>query len=108
MPLEKDIESWARKYAEKQGLLEFKFVSPNNVGVPDRLFMNNHGLVGFLEFKKPGNKPTKLQQFFLDAFQGRKVIADWVDNKEAARVWIDSFKNQKHVLSATGTSETSN
>lgn len=37
----------------------YKFVSPGNAGVPDRLVILPGGKVGFAEIKRPGRKNTK-------------------------------------------------
>lgn len=52
-----------RKLAEavrKDGGLCWKFVSPQNAGVPDRICIKN-GRTVFVEVKRPGEKPRPLQ-----------------------------------------------
>ncbi len=59
--LEKELE---KKFIEKvkaAGGKAFKFVSPGNDGVPDRLVILPGGHIGFVELKQKGKKPTKLQ-----------------------------------------------
>ncbi len=58
--LERDIEAKAVKWAKANGWLTYKFVSPSQRGVPDRIFIKA-GHVVFIEFKAPGKKPTPLQ-----------------------------------------------
>lgn len=48
------------RYAKSQGWLVYKFQSPSNRGVPDRMFMR-HGVLIFIEFKSPGKRPTNQQ-----------------------------------------------
>ena len=55
------IERKCCQWAKAQGWLVFKFVSPSNRGVPDRLFIKD-GRHVFIEFKAPGKHPTALQQ----------------------------------------------
>ena len=38
-----------------------KFVSPSFSGMPDRLVLLPHGVMGFVEVKAPGKKPRLLQ-----------------------------------------------
>lgn len=60
--LEKDIEKKVCDYAKKLGFYVRKFTSPAQRAVPDRLFINPHGVVFFIEFKQKGKKPTPLQE----------------------------------------------
>ncbi len=59
---EKYIE---RKLVDKVKALggrAYKFVSPGNSGVPDRIIVLPGGKIGFAEMKRPGGKPSKLQR----------------------------------------------
>lgn len=59
--LEKELE---KKFAEEVKVVggrAFKFVSPGNTGVPDRIVVMPGGKIGFVELKQKGKKPTKLQ-----------------------------------------------
>jgi hypothetical protein len=60
--LEKQIESKVVKKAKELGFLTYKFSSPSNRGVPDRIFISPHGEVFFIEFKSVKGKVTKLQE----------------------------------------------
>lgn len=54
--LEKHIESKLRKKVKELGGRAYKFVSPGNSGVPDRLIVLPNGKIGFAELKRPGRK----------------------------------------------------
>ncbi len=59
---EKYIE---RKLVEKVKALggrAYKFVSPGNSGVPDRLIVLPGGKIGFAEMKRPGGRASRLQR----------------------------------------------
>jgi len=58
---EKDIESYLRDEVKTLGGKAYKFVSPGNAGVPDRVVCLPGGQVLFVELKAPGKKPTPLQ-----------------------------------------------
>ena len=62
---ERDIEKKACDLAKAAGWLVFKFVSPSQRGVPDRIFIRQ-GRIVFIEFKAPGAKPTKLQNRMIE------------------------------------------
>lgn len=58
---EKDTEQYLRERVKMFGGIAYKFVSPGNVGVPDRLVLFPEGRIAFVELKAPGKKPTQLQ-----------------------------------------------
>ena len=58
---EKEIENYLiRKIKNKKGIA-YKFTSPGNSGVPDRLCLLPNGKIFFVELKSPGKKPRSLQ-----------------------------------------------
>ena len=58
---EKEIENYlVRKIKNKKGVA-YKFTSPGNSGVPDRLCLLPNGKIFFVELKSPGKKPGALQ-----------------------------------------------
>ncbi len=59
--LEKELEEKFKNAVKAAGGRAFKFVSPGNDGVPDRLVVLPEGHIGFVELKQKGKKPTKLQ-----------------------------------------------
>lgn len=59
--LEKAVETYLKKEVEKRGGLCWKFESPGNAGVPDRVVMMPRGWIAFVELKAPGEKPRRLQ-----------------------------------------------
>lgn len=90
---EKDIEQKVSDYANQRGVLQYKFTSPNQRGVPDRIYLY-HGRCMFIEFKQKG-KPTSRQQDIqrerieavgipvavVDSVaQGHKVVFDFIQN----------------------------
>lgn len=60
--LEKKIEEKFRESAKQAGGKAYKFTSPGNDGVPDRIAVLPGGRIGFVELKQKGKKPTALQE----------------------------------------------
>jgi hypothetical protein len=80
--LEKQIESKVVKKAKELGFLTYKFSSPSNRGVPDRIFISPHGEVFFIEFKSEKGKVTKLQKKVINDITIRDVDVFVVDHFE--------------------------
>lgn len=87
---EKNIEEYLRDKVKAIGGKAYKFVSPGNAGVPDRLVCLPGGRVVFVELKAPGKKPTTLQ-----ALQQRKIssLGFEVLNIDS-KVGVDDFISQ--------------
>jgi len=85
------VESEVCKYAQALGWLVFKFCSPNNRGVPDRIFIRKN-VVFFIEFKKKGKEMTKLQKFIADLIMKAGVAVYEVDNAESGIKIINSYE----------------
>ena len=58
---ESAIEAYLRDRVKEMGGKAYKFVSPGNAGVPDRMVCLPGGRVVFVELKSPGKKPTAVQ-----------------------------------------------
>ncbi|KEF40431.1 VRR-NUC domain-containing protein [Schinkia azotoformans MEV2011] len=58
---ERDIEKYLREQVRKAGGRAYKWESPGNAGVPDRIVIFPGNRILFVELKAPGKKPTKLQ-----------------------------------------------
>lgn len=78
---ESKIEREVCKYAKETGWLCYKFSSPGNRGVPDRIFIRK-GRIVFIEFKATGNKPTKLQESIISKMRMQGIEVSIIDNIE--------------------------
>ncbi len=83
---EKDIEKYLVKRVKEMGGKAYKWVSPGNDGVPDRIVFF-FGMTVLVELKAPGKKPTPLQiaKHKELAKLGQKVLV--LDSKES----VDEF-----------------
>ncbi|MES3001351.1 MAG: VRR-NUC domain-containing protein [Pseudomonadota bacterium] len=53
---EKPVEKTGTAYAQSKGWLVYKFVSPGNAGVPDRVYFRE-GKCVLVEWKRPSKNP---------------------------------------------------
>jgi hypothetical protein len=60
---EVDIERYFCRQVKARGGYAFKWVSPGQRGVPDRIVLLPGGKVWFVELKAPGGRLSALQQF---------------------------------------------
>lgn len=94
-PLEKDIEKKIGDYTKKHGGLYWKFVSPANPSVPDRIIVFPGDRVGWLELKRKGQKPTPKQFQKLAELESRGCTVGWVDNVEDGKRFVDKIMKPK-------------
>ncbi len=59
--LEKDIERKLVKETKACQGMCLKFTSPSQTGVPDRIVLLPRGKIGFVEVKRPGERPRPIQ-----------------------------------------------
>lgn len=76
------IEAYLRDQVKAIGGKAYKFLSPGNNGVPDRLICLPGGKVVFVELKAPGKKPTKLQDLQQRKLAEMGFIVLTLDSKE--------------------------
>lgn len=90
---EKVVETYLRNRAKAMGGKAYKFVSPGNDGVPDRMVCLPGGVVFFIETKAPGKMSTPLQRFQQKQMRelGLDVYAD-VDSREKVNAILDERK----------------
>jgi hypothetical protein len=59
---EREVEKALVDAVKAAGGIAYKFVSPGNAGVPDRLVVLPEGKIGFVELKAPGKRSRPVQQ----------------------------------------------
>lgn len=89
--LEKEIEKKVVKYAIDKNFLAYKFTSPSNRSVPDRLFISPTGKIFFIEFKRKNKLPTKLQAITINKFKLRNVDVSVIDDYETGKLLINEY-----------------
>ena len=79
---EKNIERYLVRKVRETGGKAYKFVSPGNAGVPDRLVIFPSGRIVFIELKAPGKIPTNLQKAKHRELEKLKQRVFVIDSKE--------------------------
>ena len=79
---EKSVESYLRIKVRQMGGKAYKFVSPGNAGVPDRLVVIPGCEMFFVELKATGGKTTPLQSQKIAELERLGQMVFIVDSKE--------------------------
>ena len=87
---ESEVERQIVKFAKDNDCLAFKFVSPGQRGVPDRLFLKD-GKVLFLEIKQKGKAPTPIQEFQIRQIREQGIAAHWAGDVHTGNLLIDAI-----------------
>lgn len=85
---EKNIENYLRDRVKLFGGRTYKFVSPGNAGVPDRIVMFPGGKIAFVELKGTGRKTTDLQKLQQKRIAKLGFVVVTLDNKADADNFI--------------------
>lgn len=72
--LENEVEKKLAKKVKALGGRAYKFVSPGNAGVPDRLVVMPGGKVGFAEIKRPDRNSKKITRKTNGIFKKFKLL----------------------------------
>lgn len=90
--LEKEIEKQLVQKVKKLGGRAYKFVSPGNVGVPDRLVVLPGGKIGFAELKQKGKQPTQYQTLQIGRLMNMGCFVMVVDSEEKIDLFLQCLK----------------
>lgn len=84
---ESTIETKVTANAKTNGWLSYKWVSPSQRGVPDRMYFKNGSLV-IVEFKAPGKLPTPYQQAIHRKLKAVGFIVHIIDDIEKGKALL--------------------
>ena len=85
--LESTTEHRVGKWAQSKQILTFKFTPAGIRGLPDRIFLRQ-GKACFIEFKAKGERPSALQEFYLEVLNKEKFRAVYCDNFSDATAFL--------------------
>lgn len=89
---EKEIEVYLRERVKTIGGRAFKFVSPGNNGVPDRLVCLSGGRAIFMELKAPGKKTTNMQRAQHERLKTLGFRVWVVDSKTGVDHFVEEYR----------------
>mgnify|MGYP003643723284 FL=1 len=94
--LEKEIEQYFDWVVQRNGGRTYKFRSPSQRGVADRIACLPNGATWFVELKKPGGRLSKLQGLFAADMRqlGQRYACLWT--KDQVDVWMLDQQNTLH------------
>ena len=91
--LESSIERVCTKYATDKDAIAIKLLAL--IGLPDKLFLF-YGRVMFVEFKRPGETPRKIQLFWHALLRKHFFDVYVIDNVERFKEIINEFTKHAH------------
>lgn len=91
---ERDIEQWLRRQIESMGGQAFKFTSPGNDGVPDRLAVLPGGLIYFIELKTSRGQLAPLQVWQQNRLTDLGCRVRTIKGKTEAEAFIEEVRDE--------------
>lgn len=88
---EADIQRKMIEKVEKLGCLVIKIIRANKSGIPDLLILVPGGKAVFVEVKKPGGKPSKLQEYYIAKLRLLGFAAFWSNSVDDVVATVVKF-----------------
>ncbi len=94
---EKDVEAYFQSMVRRvlHGK-SYKFISPGNDGVPDRVAIlprkGREALVRFVEMKRPGGVLRRIQVFRQAEMRNLGAVCDTLYSREDVDAWVEEMK----------------
>ena len=92
MERESKIEEWLNTQIKNLGGKSYKFVSPGNPGVPDRIYLLPGGKVYFVELKRVIGKLSGVQLWQRDQFEQMGATFKTVYGMDQAKDLVKELK----------------
>ena len=91
--LEKEVEKFLVREVKKIGGISFKFISPGNAGVPDRIVIFPSGKVVFAELKTDKGKLTRLQEVQIKKISDLGADVRVLRGREGVKEFINEIQS---------------
>lgn len=85
---ERDLQKKVIKWLRYQGYKVYKISDRFRAGIPD-IYAAKNGCGFWIELKRPGERPTKLQQWEIDDLNRHGVPAIWVTSLEEVIAYVN-------------------
>lgn len=96
--IENTVETYLVDQCRKNNYLCYKFVSPSQNGVPDRIIIGN-GFTIFIELKRPSkNQLDPLQEVICQKMRDSGAIVIMINTKDKVDLLIKLIKNKSKKL----------
>lgn len=94
---EQNIEKYLTDEMKKAGGKSYKWVSPGNNGVPDRIIIFPSGKIIFVELKAPGKVPTAYQKLVHRELKRLNCEVHVIDSKKQIDELIRKWGEQREI-----------
>ena len=81
-----------RDGVKRMGGIAYKFTSPGNTGVPDRIVLFPGGRLVFVELKAPGGRLSKMQERQIGRIRGLGFQVAVLSSLEEVDLFLDCWK----------------
>ena len=86
------VEEYLVQLVRRLGGWCFKFTPASYIGVPDRMVLLPGGRIGFLELKRPGERPRANQLGWIQRLRDLGFLSNWVDSKAGVDEFISMMQ----------------
>jgi hypothetical protein len=80
--LEREEEREFCRWCSRNKIITIKFTPSGDRGWPDRICIAPSGVHVWIEFKRRGKTPTKLQYYKMEVLKEQHANVHWVDSAE--------------------------
>lgn len=95
--LEKQVEAKLVKQIKLMGGRAYKFISPGNIGVPDRIVFWPDGTIELVELKTRTGRLSQAQQRQIDRFQKMNCSVHVLRGVEGVDAYLESCRRTRGV-----------
>jgi hypothetical protein len=97
---EKEIENYLRDKVKKAGGKAYKFESPGNDGMPDRIVLFPGNQIYFVELKASGKKPRPLQIKQMRDIQNFGCDVRVIDSRDGVDQFVEEVVKANEIHTA--------
>lgn len=83
------VENYLIKQTEQHGCLCYKFVSPSNKGVPDRIVITPDGITHYVELKSENGSLSPIQKKTILTFQEQNASVFVIDTRKGVNLFLE-------------------